>query len=135
MDTKKYYLIIWDEDWADIFGFDVIEEELYNDIITVFDNANDPEFFNEDYQIDELSDILYDALHCEYCFGTNEERYFESEDIERILRDAISIDENEFNVLNKFFGKSYTLGYCKMDVGLSFTDNVIERLKADNLLK
>lgn len=134
---KKYYLLIWDEDWADefnTFGFDVIEEELYNDIITIFDNANDPEFFNENYQIGELSDILYDALHGEYCFGTNEEHYFELEDIEQIFRDAISINENEFNVLNKFFGKNFTFGYCKMNVGLSFADDVIERLKS-HLLK
>ena len=126
--TKEYYLIIWDKNWSDefdTFGFDVIEKSLYAPILDLL--------FIEEEDNEELYDKLRDALSGEYGFGTNEEHYFELNDIKEVFENAKLLSQNQFDVLLELFGRGW--GDIEISEGLSFTDTIIERLSEEGLLE
>ena len=128
-DIKEYYLIIWDKDWGDefnTFGFDVIEKSIYTTILDLL--------VMEEEDNEELCDKLSDALSGEYGFGTNEEHYFELNDIKEVFEDAILLSQNQFEVLLQLFGSSYWR-IIPISEGINFTDSVIERLSEEGLLE
>lgn len=119
---KKYYLLIWNKCWADEFytsGFDIIDEILYNKVMTLFVKSDDN---------DELSDDIDMALtKYDYGFGTNEGHDFSVETIREVFEDAIVLTEKEYQVFNKVFGISWD--DMLVSEGLTFTSDVIGRLQ------
>ena len=123
--NEKYYIIIWNKDWADefnTFGFDIITEELYKNLIKLF-NTND----------DVLYDNLEEILSGDYCFGTNEDQYFDILDIIDIFKDSVELTYDEYKVFDKIFNNYYSLNGILISEGQSFIYNVLEKLEENNI--
>lgn len=85
-------LVIWDENWSDefdIFGYEIVEEEILNLIIDIL--KKNPNLLDDD---------------TEFYFGTNEYIDLNQEDIIEILEEAKNLSDTESEIIFRNMGKS-----------------------------
>lgn len=105
-------VVIWNGDWADefyIFGYEIVPKDWLNKVIEVIENMSEEERSESD----------------EYYFGTNEYMDFTYNDILEVLKEAIPINDSEYETITKI------LGYNQ---GQTFLDNIVYKLVEEGYL-